>query len=297
MSWKKLVIISIMIFLIPGEVLAMDKPWPDWPDTDIEAGWYVKNNKIFEGYPDGLFYPNQLITGHQFNNVMQRAGINGRVDDKSKQITIAETQKIMPDTAWTAKPEDNTTRYRTAVMVYRFNNNIPRPGSDKEIAIKLNKLFNDKPVTYQGVTRRSRLIGHEQTLVQAAREHNVPLWLALGQCWRESQWFTTGLSITYNCGWGIKDSKGKWGKLGNPPTVKGYSNYATIDEAILAYFRLMDSPNMPYRALIDKYLATGDMNYIYKALDTYAPASENDTNEHHKIVKIVKGWVEERGIK
>jgi len=39
------------------------------------------------------------------------------------------------------------------------------------------------------------------------------------------------------------------------------------------------------------------MNYIYKALDTYAPASENDTNEHHKIVKIVKGWVEERGIK
>jgi uncharacterized FlgJ-related protein len=167
---------------------------------------------------------------------------------------------------------------------------------DIDVALALEKWFNETNVTYQGVTRRPRLIKYGAYIVAESKSHRVPMWLMLGQCWRESQWFTTGLSIDYNCGFGIKDVKGKWGVLGTPPLVKGFSNYTSVGVAISAYFELMDSNSMPYRKLIDGYLNTRNVDYIFQALDIYAPASENDTKEHHEIVMLKKKQCQERGI-
>lgn len=287
--------------------MATEKPWKDWPDTDIEAGWYVKNEYIFQGYGTGEFRPNENISLAHFQSVLTRAEIPWSLDDfipiTEDVVRIKTSQKIMPGTAWSAGPEEKVTRFRTAVMIYRYKNNIQPPNQDEEIATKLNKWFDETWVTWDGVSRQTKFANDDfgQLFVDLSEEYNVPIWLALGQCWRESQWFTTGLSVKpapgYNCGWGMKDSKQRWGEHGNPTHVKGYSNYISVEEAVGAYFRLMDSLIMPYRALIDKYLATGDLTYISQALDIYAPGYENDTIQHHKIVRQVKEWCEQRGIK
>ena len=266
----------------------MEKPWDDWPDTDIEAGWWVKNEAIYFGYLTGKFHPGEEVAPLHFVTVMRRAGITVEWPEVVP-VTVGDALKYLPNTAYSSLPTDKLTRYRLAVMLYRYI---------QEPIDKIDKWFKETNVTWNGVTRQPRLIGYADVVFDLSREYNVPIWLALGQCWRESQWFTTGLSIDYNCGWGLKDSKKRWGVFGNPEFVgKGFANYASVGEAIHAYFRLMDSPIMPYRALIDQYLATGDMTYISQALDIYAPGNENDIIQHHKIVRTVKDWCDQRGIK
>jgi len=284
-----------MIFL-GGEAMAIYKPWEDWPDTDIEAGWYVKNEGIFQGHVDGLFHPYNTITSFQFCNVLERIKIPvDRKYFKTSEVSMEDTQVFLPNTMFTADPESQPTRYRTAVMIYRHLH-------PKEVMYdRLENWFSETKVTWNGVTRPTKLIGYADVFIDLSEKYNVPVWLALGQSWRESQWFTTGLSVDYNCGFGMKDATGRWGPLGNPSLIKGFSNYTSIGEAIHAYYKLMNSPDKPYRALIDKYLAESDpwkaWGYITQALDIYAPGYENDTIEHHKIIRVVKSWCEERGIK
>lgn len=277
-----------------GVAMAVEKPWADWPDSDIEAGLWVKEQKIYEGYSDGLFHPSGEVTPLHFITVMRRAGIEAEWPT-TIPATIGDALKYLPNTVTTSKPTDKLTRFRLAVMLYRHF--VAPINTDQQIIDKLDMWFKETKVTWNGVTRQPRLIGHAAEIVRMARFHNIPIWLALGQCWRESQWGTTGLSIEYNCLWGMKDTLCKWGMPGNPRLIKGYTNYISIDTCIDAYFKLMSSPDKPYRALIDQYLATGDMTYISKALDIYAPGYENDTIQHHKIVRIVKDWCDERGIK
>lgn len=301
MTQVKILLFIAVFFLLSGEAMASNKPWEDWPDTDIEAGWYVKNEGIFQGHVDGLFHPHNPITSFQFCNVLEKIGIPiDRGYFQTTEVYMKDTQKFLPGTMFTANPESLATRYRTAVMIYRYKTGIT------DIDERIEALLKEKPVTWNGVTRNSRLIGYGKAIVDYSRTFNIPIWLALGQCWRESQWFTTGLSIEYNCGWGMKDREIKpgwamWGPVGNPASVKGFTNYMNLDDAIHAYFKLMSSPDRPYRALIDKYLAEPDQwkawGYITQALDIYAPGYENDTIEHHKIVRQVKTWCDERGIK
>lgn len=281
-----------------GVAMAVEKPWGDWPDTDIDAGWWVKEQKIYEGYSDGLFHPNGDVTPLHFVTVMRRAGIEAEWPT-TIPATIGDALKYLPNTVTTSKPTDKLTRFRLAVMLYRHF--VAPINADQKVIDALEKWFCETKVTWNGVTRPTKFVGYAPLFVKLSRETNVPLWLALGQCWRESQWFTTGLSVDYNCGWGMKDKPGKWGAMGNPTHVKGYTNYVSVEEAINAYFRLMSSPERPYRALIDKYLAEPDpwkaWGYITQALDIYAPGYENDTIQHHKIVRIVKDWCDQRGIK
>jgi hypothetical protein len=285
-----IILVILTANLMTGVAMASEKAWADWPDTDIAAGFWVKEKGYFGGYTDGTFKPNLPINSVHFWSVLNRAGIKN-ASANSNPATIADAQRYLPNAAVTSKPTDTLTRYRMAAMLYR---NFVTPVSPDLVVIdKLEKLFLEKKVTWNGVTRTSKLVGHAKEIVDFSRNTGVPIWLALGQCWRESQWFTTGLSVNYNCGWGIKDGKGTWGILGSPNNVSGYSNYASISEAIAAYFRLMSSPNRPYKALID----AGDDESIRKALNIYAPAFENDTNQHWVIVKAVRGWLETRGIK
>ena len=297
MTQVKLLVLTVlcMIFL-GGEAMAMEKPWRDWPDTDIEAGWYVKNEKIFQGHVDGLFHPHNTITSFQFCNVLERVGIPvDRGYFKTTEVYMKDTQKFLPDTAFTADPQSFATRYRVAVMIYRYLH------PEEVMEERLEKWFLETKVTWNGVTRPTKLVGYANVFVNLSKEYNVPIWLALGQAWRESQWFTTGLSIDYNCGFGMKDSTGRWGPLGNPPLIKGFSNYTSVGESIHAYYKLMSSTEKPYRALIDSYLVAPDSwqawGFITQALDIYAPGYENDTIEHHKIVQLVKTWCDKREIK
>lgn len=272
--------------------------WADWPDSDIEAGLWVKEQGIYKGYPDALFYPNSEVTPPHFVVVMDRAGIKAGLPTTTP-VTIGDALKYLPNTVVTSKPTDKLTRFRLAVMLYRHF--VAPINSDQTIIANLEKWFRETRVTWNNVTRPTKFIGHASLFVKLSREYNVPIWLALGQSWRESQWFTTGLSVNYNCGWGMRDRTGRWGAMGTPTHVRTFTNYVSVEEAINAYYRLMNSPKMPYRALIDKYLAESDpkkaWEHIMEALDIYAPSFENDTVEHHKIVQIIKRQAEQRGIK
>lgn len=298
-----MILSGILLISCVGVAVATEKtkkPWNDWPDTDIEAGWWVKNEGIYEGYPDetygSLFHPNGDVTPLHFVTIMRRAGIEAEWPT-TIPATIGDALKYLPNTVLTSKPTDKLTRYRLAVMLYRHFVSPLHPDANEDMIKALDDWFQETKVTWHGVTRQTKFVGYGELFLALAEEHNVPIWLALGQCWRESQWFTTGISVDYNCGWGMKDKTGRWGTMGSPTHVKGYTNYISVEEAINAYFRLMDSPDMPYRALINEHLQTGSMTPIYEALDIYAPGYENDTVQHHKIVNIVKGWCEDRGIK
>lgn len=288
----------LLIMVMTGsEAMASEKPWSDWPDTDIEAGFWLKEQGYLQGFVDGTFRPHIEVTPFQFSVVLDRAGIKSEWPEK---VDIGEALKYLPNTVQSSKSTDTLTRYRYAVMLYRHFNGIHFPAPvtpDQEVIDRLELFFKDKKVTWNGVTRTSRLTGYGDVIVNLSREYNVPIWLALGQCWRESQWFTTGLSVRYNCGWGIKDRNGTWGILGTPSLVSGFANYVSVGEAIHAYFRLMGSPDKPYRALIDKWYLTNEDCYIREALNIYAPAYENDAYQHWIIVRTVRGWLEERGIK
>lgn len=281
-----------------NEPVTQTQLWSDWPaDENSAVGHFVLDNKYMTGYADGTFRPNEQVNSSRFFIIITRAKIVDAYpvmpEIPINGITVGYALKYLPGTVTTALPNEPLTNRRLAVMLYKHFTNPVNP--DQGIIDKLEKWFVVTHVTWNGKTRQPRLIGHAATIVADARKYNVPIWLALGQCWRESQWFTTGLSVDYNCGWGIKDSKGKWGIVRS--THSGYTDYVSVDESIHAYFRLMSNNGMPYWALIVKYYATGNMSYIYQALDIYAPASENDTAEHHQIVATVKSWCNDKGIK
>ena len=279
-----------------GAVMAAEKPWEDWPETsleeDLKAGWYVRDNGIFQGYTDGLFHPHNNITSFQFCLVLERANIPVERDYfKSPEVLMKDTQEFLPGTAWSANPEEAATRFRTAVMIYRHKNNIENPNPpiepenvDDNVIQAIEQMFQDKPVVWNGVKRYSKLIGLAHVIVEDARKYDIPIWLCLGQGWWETQWYTTGMSVKYNQGWGIKDSNGRWGVIKG--VHSGFADYVTIEESIHAYFRLMSSSSMPYRHLID----TGQ---IRKALQIYC---ENDIGSHYATVMTVRNWCEERGI-
>lgn len=278
-----------------------EKPWKDWTitgvESDLDAGWYVKNEKIFQGYSKTEFRPNENIKLMHFQTVLTRAGIAWSLDDfmpiTEDAVRIKTAQKIMPGTAWSANPEEAVTRFRAAVMIYRHANGIVNPNPvdpDKEVIEKLEQLFLDKPVTWQGVTRQSKLIGLAGVIVKDARQYNIPLWLCLGQGWWETQWYTTGMSLKYNQGWGMKDTQG-WGEIID--FHSGFANYVSVEESIHAYFKLMSSPDMPYRAWIDKLMA-GDESYLRTILQAYCV---NSISAHLATVKTVRDWCNERGIR
>lgn len=309
----RVLILTVVIFLLlPGVLMAEDFKievdengvinWADWPEGYYKELQFVMNNKLMFGYLDGLFRPWEEITQYQVIIVAERAG--NKVLDKEKYLNRVATmgwveEYFLPGTVYTAGKDEPCTRFRFALMLYRYG---LKPGPEKnpptvieEFGGILNKWFDETKVTWNGSIRKPRICGLGELFIEQAMEHDIPLWLALGQCWRESQWFTTGLSTQYNCGWGIKASPEKWGQLGNPPTVQGYGNYISVEEAVKAYFKYMDeqvgSNGKPlYRDLIDSH-------QWRQILDIYAPAYENDTNEHYNIVMKVKQWCEEKGLR
>lgn len=292
----KLILLGILLIIftitLTSSVIAesLGHPWKDWPDTDTEAGYWLKDQGYLKGFEDETFRPHIEITQLQFSVVLDRAGIDS---SWPRVINIGEALKYLPNTVISSKYTDTLTRYRFSVMLYRHLHEITFPpveDPDKIVIDKLEQWFNETRVTWNGVTRSPKLIGHASLIVKLSREYNIPIWLALGQCWRESQWFTTGLSTKYNCGWGVKVPG--YGCTGDPSSIRGFINYISVEEDIRAYFKYMADPKNPYRALIDK----GDDESIRKALNIYAPAFENDTWQHWMIVKTVRDWCYERDI-
>lgn len=276
--------------------------WLDFPKKYWQVFTFIYKNKIMNGYPDNTFKPWNYVTEKQVITVLKRAGIRTNVDINQYKEVPARMgwveQYFLPGTIHTASADEYVTRFRLAIMTTRngFTNqdhlplppiSNPTPTEDELVAKRLDQWFEETRVTWNGATRQSRLRGTGWLFVKMSRMHGIPLWLALGQCWRESQFFTTGLSINYNCGWGMKDSKFKWGRANG--LVKGYTDYISVEEAISAYFRLMSSPSMPYATLIND-------GKIKEALDIYAPPSENDTEEHYNIVMKIKQKAEQKNI-
>ena len=184
------------------------------------------------------------------------------------------------------------TRFRFAVMLERYGlqpgpcTTVPATSEIQATGALLDEWFASTWYTWRGVARQPRVMGQGELIVRLSREHNVPIWLCLGIGWYESCWCTGGLSLTYNCGWGIKDVKGKWGSIRG--VVSGFADYTSVEEMITAFFRLMDSPG--YRGYIDA-------RHWDALLERYAPSFENDHRAHVATVRTVRRWCEERGIR
>lgn len=278
--------------------------WKDWPNQHQSAAQFVLDNKLMYGYMNGEFRPWEPVTEKHVVRICARGGIRtglNEADFYDIPATMGWIQEnFLPGTVLSAGPEEECTRFRLAVMLERYGLN-PGPQTDVKTQLclwtanKLDEWFDETRVTWCGKTRQPRIVGCGELFVEQALIHRIPLWLALGQCWRESQWFTTGLSTQYNCGWGIKASPEKWGELGEPPVISGYGNYISVEEAIRSYFKYMDEQvnsktgEPLYRNLIDTHSWRSILNI-------YAPLYENNGSEHYAIVMKVKQWCAERGL-
>lgn len=281
--------------------------WKDWPPgLELETVQFLQENKYMVGYEDSTFRPWEPISEQQVIRVCKRANIRTDLEE-SQYGDIPAVMKwvednFLPRTVFSAQPDEVCTRFRFAVMLNRHisSGNLQAPSLDSPpqryyyYELILNKWFEQTYVTWNGISRQTKLVGKARVFINEALDRRIPLWLALGQCWRESQWFTTGLSIQYNCGWGIKASPEKWGELSDPAIISGYGNYASVKESIHAYFKYMDeqvkSNGDPlYRNLID----SGQWRSI---LDIYAPPYENNSLEHYAIVMTVKEWCQQKGL-
>jgi hypothetical protein len=301
---KKLLTVAALTILLATTTetaMASTGQWSDWPNEPEQVRQFISNNGLMLGYPDGTFRPWDSVTEKQVIRVCKRAGIRTDLDESQYSDQPAKMgwvqQYFLPGTVYSAGMDEECTRYRFAIMLYRYGLNpgpseIPPTTSEEDlIAQALDQWFDETYVN----GFQSRLVGTGRTFVEESIEHNIPIWFALGQCWAESQFFTTGLSKTYNMGWGIKASPSNWGELGVPPTINGFGNYVTVEEAVRAYFSYLDlqttgSGNRLYRDKIDN----GDWQGI---INIYAPSSDgNDTSEYMRIVYKVKNWAEDRGI-
>jgi len=242
------------------------------------AAGYLRERGVIEGYTDGTVGPYFPLLKRHVALITERSGLPCALSvDDYTPATRADVRDAVPGLSWLEERWDESiTRGQLMRLLYRARND--------NTAVLLEQWFAETSVTWQGVSRSPRLIGHAQTLVDCSREYDVPLWLALGQCWRESQWGTTGLSINHNVLWGMKDTQG-WGEIES--VVSGFANYISVDECIRAYFRLMD-------AWYRDYIAAGDWMGL---LTAYAPAFENDTQEHYAIVMVIRDKCVARGIR
>lgn len=261
--------------------------WGDIPRDDTEllaASIWALGQGIWLGYPDGTFGPWAPVLKRHVALVAHRAGLEAPAwEDDYTPATRAEVRDSIPGLIWLEERwAEQLSRSQLLRLMFRGRE---QTAPDDVIGARLEAWFAETAVTWQGTTRAPRLQGYGQLMVTLARQHDVPLWLALGQCWRESQWGTTGLSIDHNMLWGMKDVLGKWGELRG--VISGFADYATLEECIRAYYRLMDQGT--YRRLID----TQDWRGL---LDYYAPPSENNTEQHYKIVMTIRDRCMERGI-
>lgn len=264
-------------------------PWSDIPPDDQEllaAAWWARDKNVFQGRGDGTFGVHAPTLQRHVTLVCERTGIPAPPwEGLYGTATRAMVRDAIPGLTWYEQRWDEPlTRSQLLRLVYRARDGLD---PDAVVAGRLEAWFADTHVTWRGGTRAPRLIGYAQLLVQLSREHDVPLWLALGQCWRESQWGTTGLAINHNCLWGVKDVNRRWGEVDHF-VGSSFASYVTLEECIRAYFRLIDSP--VYRRFVD----AGDWRGL---LNKYAPPSDgNDPDEHYRIVVTVRGWCKARGI-
>lgn len=255
-------------------------PWSDIPTDDaelVDAALWAYSNGIFYGREDGTFGPDDPMLKRHVALVAERTGFKlpSWINDYGV-ATRSDVAAGIPGLEWLEERWDESiTRSQVLRLMYRARDGL---GPEAQVVQRLEQWFgsDDVRVTWQGVTRQPRLIGYGGLLVQLSRQYDVPLWLALGQAWAESQWGTTGLAINHNCIWGVKDTTGKWGQING--TIRGFADYVSVEECCRAYYRLM---NGAYRRYIDAEDWRGLIN-------KYAPPSENNTEDYYRIIMSIR---------
>lgn len=273
----------VLTFMLGGSAIA-EMNWTDFPQEEKLVRMFLTNSKVMQGYPDGTFRPWEIVTEEQVVRVVLRAGIRTDIREEDfypvpAKMGWVETN-FLPGTVFTAKDTENCTRFRLAIMLFRYRNSdgsfkagpttvvVPtKPVVDSRIA-KMNELFKEHP--YNGKT--TKFVGHEKLFLELSDTTGVPLWLALGQAWKESCWGTNGSSI-----WGIK---------GNG----GYVGYDSTEASIRAYYKLMRTGQSGY------YWQCIQSGNIDALVERYAPSFENNHASYMQTLWIVKGWVQKKGL-
>ncbi len=262
--------------------------WPDvWRD-DLElqqASWWAIREGVFWGRLDNTFGPSEPVLMRHVALITARLGLASPPwRDAYAPATRGQVRDAIPGLTWKEERWDESlTRSQLMRLLFRAYEEV---APVQVMGAKLDQWLYNTQVTWSGVTRTPRLAGYGDLLIEQAYAYDVPIWLALGQCWRESQWGTTGLSIDHNCLWGVKDTSGKWGALRG--TVAGFADYVSVPECVRAYYRLMDSP--AYRGYIDA-------EDWARLLNKYDPQVSDGGAQHLRIVMIVKAWCEGHGIR
>jgi hypothetical protein len=107
-----------------ADIAVLNKPWRDWPSSEIELGWLTKNSKVLQGYEDGSFRPWNNITMHQAITIAKK--LNFTVpDDKKEYWSTAATRGWIHDNwpSYTFLEErwnETITRYQFALIIGRY---------------------------------------------------------------------------------------------------------------------------------------------------------------------------------
>jgi len=265
---------------------ALAVPWRDIPTSDtelVQASRWAYSLGIFQGYGDGTFGVHQPMLRRQVALVAGRANLTpapwltGYAAASRSDVAAGIPGLTWLETRW----NESVTRSQVLRLMYRARYGL---GPEAGTAQRLEEWVAETQDSW-GLPGEPRLAGYAGLFVQLSRQYNVPVWLALGQCWYESGWGSTGLSIAHNCLFGVKDTTGKWGRIKG--TVNGFADYVNLEECIKAYYRLM---NGVYRGYIDAKDWQG-------LIEKYAPSSENSVNAYVTTLMVVCFECEYRDIK
>lgn len=274
----------VLTFMLGGSAIA-EVNWKDFPQEEKNLRMFLTATKVMTGYPDGTFKPYDAVTEEQVVRVILRAGIRTDLREEDFNAVPAKMgwveKNFLPGTVFTAKPDENCTRFRLATMLFRYRTLdgkfkpgptttvIPTPLPEDKRIVLLNQLFREHP--FNG--RLTKFIGHEKLFLELSDITGVPLWLALAQAWKESCWGTNGSSI-----WGIK---------GNG----GYVGYDSTEDSIRAYYKLMRTGQSGY------YWQCIQSGNIDALVERYAPVSDgNNHSSYMQTLWIVKKWVQTKGL-
>lgn len=148
----------------------------------------------------------------------------------------------------------------------------------------LNKKLSEDP-------SHSGLQGTGQVLANLSVQHNVPIELALGQFWLETQWYSdTGITVrkqTNNPGnikCGSDECRQRLGATSK--SISGYSTFPTLEKGIEAYFLLLDSSR--YRTAVDNFISTSNPRPVIRIYYQYEPGYATEDEYVDTVNTIVK---------
>ncbi len=101
----------------------ISKPWPDWPDEQLEAAKFIKDSGAMQGFPDGSFRPYDKLTYRHVALIANRVGLTAPREwlETYAPCTRAAVRDTLSGFTWLEERwDEQITRYQLALLLYRY---------------------------------------------------------------------------------------------------------------------------------------------------------------------------------